>query len=100
MGLIIDPRRNTTDTSSESQQTSKDEEIQKRLQKLKENRETVPGTSHEEIQNRLQKIRGDIPKISDAELQERLARLRGLPVQSSVLQSPVYCTKVPFIHFL
>lgn len=83
--------------SSESQQTSQDEEIQNRLQRLKENRETA-GTSNKEIQNRLQKIKGDIPKTNDAELQERLARLRGLPV--SVFQSQVYILKKNLKHKL
>lgn len=89
MGLIEDS--STSNKSSGSQQTSKDQEIQNRLQRLKENRETSAGTSNEEIQNRLQKIKGDSPKINDAELQERLARLRGLPV--SVFQS-----QVKYIH--
>lgn len=87
MGLIIDTRNTTSNKSNESQPSSKDEEIQNRLQKLKENRETAPGTSNEEIHNRLQKVK-DIPKVNDAELQERLARLRDLPV--SAVQNLVY----------
>lgn len=83
MGLIADMSSNTTgNKSSNSEQTSKDEEIRSRLQRLKENRKSAAGTSNEEIQNRLQKVKGDIPKINDAELQERLAKLRGLPVSA------------------
>lgn len=93
MGLIPDMNSSTTDNkSNESQQTSKDEEIQSRLQRLKENRKITAGTSNDEIQKRLQKIKGDIPKINDAELQERLAKLRGVPV--SVVQSQVYSKKI------
>lgn len=97
MGLIADVSSNIADNkSSESRQNSKDEEIQNRLQRLKEKKETTAGTSNEEIQNRLQKIKGDTPKINDAELQERLAKLRGLPV--SAFQSQVYSKKNNLRH--
>lgn len=92
MGLNPDMNSTTGNKSNESQQTSKDDEIQSRLQRLKENRNITAGTSNDEIQKRLQKIKGDIPKVSDAELQERLANLRGVPV--SVVQSQVHSKRI------
>ncbi|XP_061721864.1 abscission/NoCut checkpoint regulator [Cydia pomonella] len=59
-------------------QNDKDQEIQARLQKLKENEKVK--ASEEEISRRLQNIKGEVPTTSDAELLERLAKLRGVPV--------------------
>lgn len=60
-----------------------DDEIQKRLLKLKQDRKLGPlPVSEDEIAQRLNKLKGELPKTSDTELQERLARLRGVPVGS------------------
>ncbi|XP_063387683.1 abscission/NoCut checkpoint regulator [Cydia fagiglandana] len=76
IGTVKD--NSSTDSSNKQRiQNEKDQEIQARLHKLKENEKMK--TSEEEISRRLQNIKGEVPSTSDAELLERLAKLRGVP---------------------
>ncbi|XP_013185001.2 abscission/NoCut checkpoint regulator [Amyelois transitella] len=77
---------------SDNSTTSKDHEIQERLQKLKQNEKPMVSLE-EEIAARLKNIKGDIPSTSDAELAQRLANLRGVPI--STLQSKPVLSIVP-----
>lgn len=68
-----------SDTSNNTPTNNVDEEIRKRLQHLKEDKNQEKRTTDEEISKRLQNIKGPQPTTSDAELHIRLANLKGLP---------------------
>lgn len=69
-----------SDTSNNTPTNNVDEEIRKRLQHLKEDKnKEEKRTTDEEISKRLQNIKGPQPTTSDAELHIRLANLKGLP---------------------
>ncbi|CAG9789364.1 unnamed protein product [Diatraea saccharalis] len=60
-----------------------DDEIKKRLLKLKVDKSNATEPSENSIEERLQKLKGGQPSTSDAELQARLANLRGVPDKNS-----------------
>lgn len=63
-----------------------EEEIKRRLLKLKEEKLSSLPCSDKDIAERLNKLR-DIPSTSQAELEQRLANVKGVPVE--VIQSQV-----------
>ncbi|XP_063831306.1 abscission/NoCut checkpoint regulator isoform X2 [Ostrinia nubilalis] len=89
----VDNSSQSTSSQTTEQSNNVEWEIQQRLKKLKEDRnKDAIQTTDEEILKRLQKIKGEQPTTSDAELQARLANLRGVPIiegqKKTVLYTP------------
>lgn len=74
-----DPNDSNTNYAGAS---SKDNEILKRLQNLKQEQVHKKVSTDDEIAQRLKNIKGDLPSASVSEIEARLANLRGVPVQS------------------
>ncbi|CAH2094558.1 unnamed protein product [Euphydryas editha] len=80
---------NDANKNKDANENTTDQQIYEKLNKLKEDKHEKPQKiSNEEIIKRLQKLKGDIPSTSNAELEARLANIKGIPI-SAVQTKPV-----------
>lgn len=87
--------QNLNSVTQDSSNSTKDQEIFKRLLQLKEKKNASLPSSDKHIAERLQELKGPVNIVTDDEIKARLAKLRGIqmnvPENKVIYQAVFFC---------